>query len=260
LAESGKWSTMAITRVKVIDGKIAGYVRAADLRTPVKGVWLTLKSAHVDKNALARVAEASDGQIGYMHFPDTSNGTAREFGRQFYGQTRKPGLVIDGRYNNGGLDPDIFLQRAGMNLHTFWTRRHSHDQTTPTVVTRAHLALVTNHQAGSGGDMLPMEFQMRKMGPVIGTRTWGGLVGVSQFIRLMDGGAVTAPDYRVYYKDGSWIVEGEGIVPDIKVELNSAEMAEGYDAQLMKAVEVLLAKIKTEPRPWPEHEATPVYK
>ncbi|MDX2472920.1 MAG: PDZ domain-containing protein, partial [Candidatus Krumholzibacteria bacterium] len=104
------------------------------------------------------VEAASGGDIGYMHFPDTFNGTAREFGRQYYGQTRKQGLVIDGRNNNGGLDPDIFLQRLGKSLHTFWTRRHSAHQTTPAVVTRAHLALVTNHQAGSGGDMLPMEF------------------------------------------------------------------------------------------------------
>ncbi len=206
------------------------------------------------------VDEASNGQIGYMHFPDTFNGTAREFGRQFYGQTRKQGLIIDGRHNNGGLDPDIFLQRVGKQLHTYWTRRHSHHQTTPAVVTRAHLALVTNHQAGSGGDMLPMEFQMRGMGPVIGTRTWGGLVGVSQFIGLMDGGGLTAPDYRIYDRDGNWIVEGEGVTPDIIVELDSAEMARGYDAQLMKAVEYLTETIRTEQRWWPEHEDIPVYK
>jgi len=205
------------------------------------------------------VDEASDGQIGYLHFPDTFTGTAREFGRQFYGQTRKQGLIVDGRHNNGGLDPDIFLQRVDKKLHTYWTRRHSHHQTTPAVVTRAHLACLTNHQAGSGGDMLPMEFQMRGMGPVIGTRTWGGLVGVSQFIGLMDGGGLTVPDYRIYDKNGAWIVEGEGVTPDIIVELESAEMARGHDAQLMKAVEYLQEKIRTEPRPWPQHEAIPVY-
>ncbi len=205
------------------------------------------------------VDEASDGKIGYMHFPDTFGGTAREFGRQFYGQTRKDGLIIDGRHNNGGLDPDIFLQRVDKDLHSFWTRRHSGHQTTPAVVTRAHLALVTNRQAGSGGDMLPMEFQMRGMGPVIGTRTWGGLVGVSQFIGLMDGGGLTAPDYRIYGEDGKWIVEGEGITPDIIVELDSVEMSRGYDAQLMKAVEHLLGKISSEPLVWPQHEAIPVH-
>lgn len=205
------------------------------------------------------VDEASGGTIGYLHFPDTFNGTAREFGRQFYGQTRKQGLIIDGRFNNGGLDPDIFLQRLDKQLHTFWTRRHSHHQTTPAVVTRAHLACLTNHQAGSGGDMLPMEFQMRGMGPVIGTRTWGGLVGVSQFIGLMDGGGITAPDYRIYDRNGKWIVEGEGVTPDIIVEQESADLARGVDTQLMAAVKHLQEQIAAEPRPWPEHEPIPVY-
>ena len=85
----------------------------------------------------------------------------------------------------------------------YWTRRYSHDQTIPPVVNHAHLAMLTNRQAGSGGDMLPMEFQMQGLGPVIGTRTWGGLVGVSMFIRMIDGGGLTAPDYRIYDPRGA---------------------------------------------------------
>ncbi len=204
------------------------------------------------------VAKASDGQIGYIHLPDTYTRSAREFPKYFYGQTRKKGLVVDGRYNGGGLDPDIFLQRLDKKLLTYWTRRYSHDQTTPAVVTRAHLACLTNRQAGSGGDMLPMEFKIRGMGPVIGTRSWGGLVGVSMFVRLIDGGGLTAPDYRIYDRSGKWIVENVGVAPDIEVDLQAAEMARGYDAQLMKAVEVLMKKIDDEPRPWPGHAPFPV--
>ena len=204
------------------------------------------------------VEEASGGQIGYLHLPDTYTGSAREFPKYFYSQTRKKGLIVDGRYNGGGLDPDIFLQRLDKQLLTYWTRRYSHDQTTPAVVTRAHLVCLTNRQAGSGGDMLPMEFRMRGMGPVIGTRTWGGLVGVSMFIRLVDGGGLSAPDYRIYTPEGQWIVENEGVTPDIEIDLNSEEMARGYDAQLMKGVEVLLEQIKADPRPWPEHQPFPV--
>jgi tricorn protease len=206
------------------------------------------------------VDEASGGQIGYLHLPDTYNGSSREFPRQFYGQTRKKAIIVDGRFNNGGLDPDIFLQRLDKAIHSYWTRRHSHHQTTPAVVTRAHMACLTNHQAGSGGDMLPMEFQMREMGPVIGTRSWGGLVGVSQFLELIDGGHLTAPDYRIYAGDGSWIVEGVGVQPDIEVELDPMEMARGHDAQLMKAVEYLQQQIAADPRPWPNHAPIPVYK
>jgi len=199
------------------------------------------------------VADLSDGRIGYLHLPDTYTGSAREFPKYFYAQTRKKGIVVDGRFNRGGLDPDIFLQRLNKKLHVYWTRRYSHDQTTPAVVTQAHLVCLTNRQAGSGGDMLPMEFKMLGMGPVIGTRTWGGLVGVSMFVPMIDGGGVTAPDYRIYDKDGKWIVENVGVEPDITVELHPAEMAEGKDAQLLKGVEVLLKKIKEEPRQWPKH-------
>ena len=204
------------------------------------------------------VSEASGGRIGYLHFPDTYLGSAREFPRFFYGQTRKAGLIVDGRFNGGGLDPDIFLQRLDKPLLALWTRRYSHHQTTPFVVTTAHMACLTNRQAGSGGDMLPMEFQLRKMGPVIGTRTWGGLVGVSMFLSMVDGGMLTAPDYRIYGLDGKWIVENTGVQPDIEVELHPQEMARGHDAQLHKAIEVLMQKIEQEPRGWPEHEPFPI--
>jgi tricorn protease len=211
----------------------------------------------VESNRL-RVDELSQGEIGYLHLPDTYVGSAREFGRQFYGQTRKKGLIVDGRYNNGGLDPDIFLERLDRKIHSYWTRRYSHDQTSPSVATRAHMVCLTNRQAGSGGDELPNVFRWRDMGPVIGTRTWGGLVGVSMFIRLIDGGGLTAPDYRIYSPDGRWIIEGVGVEPDIVVELDNSAAYRGEDAQLLKAIEYLQEKIAREPRPWPQHPAYPV--
>jgi tricorn protease len=204
--------------------------------------------------------KASNGTIGYIHMPDTYMGSSVEFPKYFYSQLRKKGLVIDGRFNGGGLDPDIFLQRLDKKIHSYWTRRYSHDQTAPSMATRAHMAMLTNRQAGSGGDELPYQFQQRKMGPVIGTRTWGGLVGVSMFIGLIDGGGITAPDYRIYSEKGEWVVENVGVVPDIEIDLKSDEMARGYDAQLMKAVEYLMKKIAKEPRPWPKHEPFPVDK
>jgi len=205
-----------------------------------------------------KVAEkASGGQIGYIHLPDTFTGMTREFPKYFYAQMQKKGLIIDGRFNGGGLDPDIVLQRLDKKVLSYWTRRYSHDQRTPSVVTRAHMVCLTNRQAGSGGDELPLEFKTKKMGPVIGTRTWGGLVGVSMFIDLMDGGGVTACDYRIYDTDGKWVVENVGVEPDIVVDNSPAEVARGFDAQLMKGIEVLLKKIKENPRPWPKHEPFP---
>lgn len=214
----------------------------------------------VEHNRLV-VAEKSNGQIGYIHLPDTYLSSAREFPKYFYSQTRKKGIIVDGRYNGGGLDPDIFLKRLRKKPYAFWTRRYSHDQSSPNFFVNAHMVCLTNRQAGSGGDELPYEFQLFNMGPVIGTKTWGGLVGVSMFIELIDGGGLTAPDYRIYDTDGNWVVENQGVQPDIVVDLKADEMARGYDAQLMKALEVLLEKIKNEPvKTWPGHEEYPVDK
>ena len=105
-----------------------------------------------------------------------------------------------------------------------------------------------------------MLFRQKGMGPVIGTRTWGGLVGVSMFIRMIDGGGLTAPDYRIYDEKGQWVVENIGVEPDITVDLHPAEVARGYDAQLMKGIELLVKKIKEEPRPWPKHDPWPMEK
>jgi tricorn protease len=204
------------------------------------------------------VERESQGLVGYLHLPDTYNGSAREFPKYFYAQTRKKGLLVDGRFNGGGLDPDIFLQRLDKEPISYWTRRYSPDQTSPPIATRAHMALLTNRQAGSGGDMLPDEFRRKGLGPVIGTRTWGGLVGVSMFLTLIDGGGLTAPDYRIYDPQGQWIIENEGVTPDIEVDLHPAEMAHGHDAQLMKGVEVLMERIREDPRERPTHPPFPV--
>ena len=101
---------------------------------------------------------------------------------------------------------------------------------------------------------------MKGLGPVIGTRTWGGLVGVSMFIGLIDGGGLTAPDYRIYSTKGKWMIENVGVEPDIVIDLHSEEMSRGYDSQLMKGIEVLMKKIKEDPRPWPIRKDPPVDK
>jgi tricorn protease len=223
---------------------------------PLRGEYTLRYLDWVEHNRLVAEKE-SGGLIGYLHLPDTYLGSCREFPKYFYSQLRKKGLIVDGRFNGGGLDPDIFLRRLDKEILGYWTRRYSHDQTNPGMATRAHMVCLTNRQAGSGGDMLPMEFQMKGMGPVIGTRTWGGLVGVSMWIRLIDGGGLSAPDYRIYSPEGKWIVENVGVKPDIDVDLDPIEVSRGYDAQLMKAIEVLKQEIARDDLKWPEREPYP---
>ncbi len=223
---------------------------------PLSGEYTLRYLDWAEHNRLVAEKE-SDGLIGYLHLPDTYLGSCREFPKYFYSQLRKKGLIVDGRFNGGGLDPDIFLRRLDKEILAYWTRRYSHDQTNPDMATRAHMVCLTNRQAGSGGDMLPMEFRMKGMGPVIGTRTWGGLVGVSMWIGLIDGGGLSAPDYRIYSPDGKWIVENVGVEPDIVVDLDPVEVSRGYDAQLMKAIEVLKREIERDDLKWPEHEPYP---
>ena len=220
---------------------------------PARNGYMMRYHAWVEHNRQL-VDEMSGGTIGYLHMPDTYLGSAIEFPKLFYAQTRKKGIIVDGRFNGGGLDPAVFLNRLNKGILAYWTRRYSHDQTDPAIVTNAHLVCLTNRQAGSGGDMLPMEFQMMKMGPVIGTRTWGGLVGVSMWIGLVDGGGMSAPDYRIYDPSGSWIVENEGVTPDIEIDLDPVEMSKGHDAQLLKGIEVLMKNIREDPKSWPKHD------
>ena len=206
------------------------------------------------------VDKESGGAIGYIHLPDTFTGSAALFPRYFYSQTAKQGIIVDGRFNGGGLDPDIFLQRLGKKSLDYWARRSSHDQATPWLGTNALLVCITNRQAGSGGDELPFIFREKGMGPVIGTRTWGGLIGYSTEIPLIDGGTLTAPDERVYDRQGQWVVENEGVTPDIVVDLDPADFGTGRDAQLSKALAVLKARIQKEGSARPKHPAYPVDK
>ncbi len=167
---------------------------------------------------------------------------------------------MDARFNGGGLDPDIFIDRLDKKIHAYWTRRYSHDQASPAVAFNAHYVCLTNLYAGSGGDHFPWLFKQRNMGPVIGTRTWGGLIGTSMNIDLNDGTSLNVPDYRIYNTKGEWIIENVGVEPDIVVDLDPGEVARGYDAQLMKGVKVLMKKIGEDPKTPPVHQPFPVEK
>ncbi len=194
-----------------------------------------------------RVDELSGGRIGYLHMPNTAVGGQQGFAKGYYPNLRKEGLIIDERFNGGGFIPDFFMNILRQKLVNMWKPRHGQDWRTPGTAFLGHMAMISNGYAGSGGDALPYYFKYYELGPVIGTRTWGGLVGISRGIRLMDGGSVTFPEFGLFNLQGQWDVENYGVDPTVPVDnLPHLEIA-GRDPQLEKAVEVLLQKIKDEP-------------
>jgi len=204
-----------------------------------------------------RVDELSGGKIGYLHLPNTAVGGQQGFAKGYYPQLHKDGLIIDERYNGGGFIPDFFMNILRQRLVNLWRPRYGEDRRTPGTAFLGHLAMLCNAYAGSGGDALPYYFKAYELGPVIGTRTWGGLVGISRNIPLMDGGNVTFPEFGIYSLDGEWVVENYGVDPDIVLDNLPHEVIAGRDPQLEKAVEVLLEKIRREPVKLPEVKRFP---
>src|SRR4051794_1329594 len=201
--------------------------------------WVASRRAYVDK--------ASGGRIGYIHLPDTATAGNRELFKYFYPLAGKDALIIDDRYNGGGFIPDRMIELLDRPLLNYWVRRDLEPGSTPAYANEGPKVMLTNMYAGSGGDALPYYFRKRKMGTIIGTRTWGGLIGLSGSPALMDGGSITVPPFRFLDTQGMWAVEGEGVSPDIEVVARPELIAAGHDPSLEKAVEVLMQQLAAHP-------------
>ncbi len=199
------------------------------------------------QNNRRRVDELSGGRIGYLHMPNTAVGGQQGFAKGYYPNLRKEGLIIDERFNGGGFIPDFFMNILRQKMANLWKPRYGQDWRSPGTAFLGHMAMLSNGYAGSGGDALPYYFKYYDLGPVIGTRTWGGLVGISGGLHLMDGGAVTVPTFGIFDVNGKWDVENHGVDPDIEIDNLPDQEIDGRDPQLEKAVAVLLQKIKAEP-------------
>jgi tricorn protease len=206
------------------------------------------------------VDEATDGRVGYIHVPNTSLFGLNEFSRSFFAQARKEGLIIDVRYNGGGMIPDMFIEHLQRNLMSLWAPREGQIWRTPNVALFGHMVCIINEYAGSGGDALPYYFREQGLGTLIGTRTWGGLVGITRGLPLMDGGRVTFPEFAFFNLKGEWDVENHGVDPDIEVDNRPDLVIKGHDPQLEKAIEVVLQKMKEEPKELPERPPFPIKK
>ncbi|MGZ5286454.1 MAG: S41 family peptidase [Flavisolibacter sp.] len=184
-----------------------------------------------------KVDEESNGDIGYIYVPSTGIDGQNELMRQFNAQWHKKALIIDERFNNGGQIPDRFIEMLNRDPLAFWAIRDGETWPWPPFSHFGPKVMLINGWSGSGGDAFPDYFRRKNLGPLIGTRTWGGLIGISGVPPLMDGGSVTVPSFRMYNPDGTWFREGHGVDPDIAVPENLGSMAKGVDPQLKKAIE-----------------------
>uniref|UniRef100_UPI004055C18F S41 family peptidase n=1 Tax=Candidatus Electronema sp. TaxID=2698783 RepID=UPI004055C18F len=207
-----------------------------------------------------KVAELSGGRLAYVWVPNTSLGGYNFFNRDYFAQQDKQGVVIDERYNTGGAAPDYIIDILSRELLGFFNNAAGDKQpyTLPNAGIWGPKVMIINESAGSGGDLLPYMFRAKKIGPLIGTRTWGGLVGIWDTPPLVDGGYLTVPRGGFYNLKGEWDVENKGVEPDIVVEQEPAAVSKGHDPQLEKAVEVALELLKTQETRIPPQPPDPV--
>ena len=210
-------------------------------------------------NNRRKVAEMTDGKVGYLHIPDMGADGIREFIRWYYPQIKKQGLVIDVRGNGGGNVSQMIIERLDRKLlGVRFARTNDRVATYPNTVFHGHLACLLDEDSASDGDIFPYRFKKAGLGPLIGKRSWGGVVGITDQGTLIDGGFVFVPQFGTNDLDGSWAVEGHGVDPDIEVENDPKSIIEGRDPQLERGVAEILKAIRNNPMTFPERPAPPV--
>lgn len=193
------------------------------------------------------VDRLSNGRLAYVWLPNTGGAGYTYFTRYFYAQQDKEGAIIDERYNQGGQVADYIVSELDRKLMGYFAQRDGQPATSPTAGIYGPKVMLINESAGSGGDALPYMFHQRKLGPLVGTRTWGGLVGTLGFPATIDGGGITAPNLAFYDLSGKWAVENEGVPPDIEVENTPAEVNKGRDPQLERGIQEAMRLLEQNP-------------
>lgn len=208
-----------------------------------------------------RVDSLSNGRLAYVWLPNTATPGYDYFNRYYFAQQDREGVIIDERYNQGGTVADYIVNVLDRERMGYFARRDGEPSPSPLAAIYGPKVMIINESAGSGGDALPYYFRLRDLGPLVGTRTWGGLVGTLGTPPTIDGGSITAPSLAFYDLQGEWAVENEGVAPDIRVEQTPAEVIRGGDPQLERAVEEAMRMLEqnpsqTVPRPPPPDRAS----
>lgn len=223
---------LADTPVQLTVNNTPSLINARKLVVSTLGSEVRLRHLAWIEGNRQRVDKASNGRLGYIYVRSTGIDGQSELIRQFYAQIGKQGLIIDERFNSGGQIPDRFIELLDREPLAFWAVRDGEDWSWPIAGNFGPKVMLINGFSGSGGDAFPDYFQKRALGPVIGTRTWGGLIGITGAPNLIDNGRITMPTFRMYNPDGEWFKEGHGVDPDIEVVEDFQKLANGDDAQL----------------------------
>ncbi|HEX8178324.1 MAG TPA: S41 family peptidase [Pyrinomonadaceae bacterium] len=206
-----------------------------------------------------RVTEMTGGRVGYLHLPDMGANGIREFIKWYYGQMNKEGLVVDVRANGGGNVSRMLIERLRRKVLALqYTRTNEDALTYPDGTFHGPMAAILNEFAGSDGDIFPAMFREAGLGPLIGKRSWGGVVGISNKGPLIDGGSISVPETGFANAKGEWIIEGHGVDPDIVVDNDPKSVLDGHDPQLERAVAEVMAKLKDHPAKLPPRPPAPV--
>jgi tricorn protease len=214
--------------------------------------------AWIDANRRA-VDKATGGKVAYVYVPDTSVQGYIRFNRYFFAQAGRDAVIVDERFNGGGSLADHVIDYLRQPIRNYATTREGADQAFPTSAIPGPKVMLINEMAGSGGDYLPYTFRQSGLGPLVGKRTWGGLVGIGGYPPLIDGGMVTAPRWGIWFPNGRWDVENRGVGPDVEVEFDPKAVREGKDPQLDKAIEIVMGELAKHPVKHPKHPKFPDY-
>ncbi|HZZ64500.1 MAG TPA: PDZ domain-containing protein, partial [Candidatus Baltobacteraceae bacterium] len=223
--------------------------------TPVASERALRNYAWIEHNR-REVDRLSGGKLAYVYLPDTGYGGFTNFNRYFFSQVNKQGVILDERFNHGGQIADYIIDMLSRKPMSILVPRDGKTMVDPPLAIYGPKVMIINQFAGSGGDAMPWYFRKAKLGPLVGVRTWGGLVGIGGYPALLDGGSVTAPRVAIGGLHGRWEVEGQGIPPDIEVWQDPAQVRAGRDPQLEAAVSTAMRMLREHPLP---HFTAPPY-
>jgi tricorn protease len=196
-----------------------------------------------------KVDSLSGGKLAYVYIPSTGQPGYASFNRYYFSQQDRKGAILDERYNSGGSAADYIVDLLGRDFDGYFNNPVGDRVpfTSPASGIWGPKVMIVNEMAGSGGDLMPYMFKRRKIGPLVGMRTWGGLVATTDTPNFIDGGSMIAPRFGFFGRDGKWAVENEGVAPDIEVENWPKDVIAGHDPQLERAVAEAMRLLKEKP-------------